>query len=207
MKPTQILTEEHRIILRVLDCLEKIAEETEKNSKLDAETGLLAMNFIHDFADVCHHAKEEDILFVVMEENGFSRDFGPIGVMLSEHETGRKLVREMRKNLKEAAAGNSEAIKNFNLAARDFIDLLRGHIYKEDNILYKMANQNLSQGIMDKMLLDFKKFEFQSGGNRHSIFLGMTKELCQKYQVPFLADSEIQTLLVEFVNAGQTHNE
>ena len=45
--------------------------------------------FFRDFADKCHHGKEEDRLFVKMVEAGFLQNSGPIAVMLSEHDAGR----------------------------------------------------------------------------------------------------------------------
>jgi hemerythrin-like domain-containing protein len=51
------------------------------------------VDFVRNFADRCHHAKEEENLFPRMEARGVPRDGGPIGVMLFEHEEGRAYVR------------------------------------------------------------------------------------------------------------------
>ena len=66
MKATDILYEEHRIIMKVLECLQKIVAEAEENNKLNAGSASQAIDFFRNFADGCHHAKEEDRLFIVM---------------------------------------------------------------------------------------------------------------------------------------------
>ena len=51
--------------------------------------------FFRLFADQCHHGKEEELLFPLLEQKGIPRTGGPIGVTLHEHEEGRALVRQM----------------------------------------------------------------------------------------------------------------
>ena len=57
---------EHQLILAVLDSLEEGADRLDSGDKIDADFFLDAAEFIADFADSCHHGKEEDILFVAM---------------------------------------------------------------------------------------------------------------------------------------------
>lgn len=95
MKPTELLMQEHRVIEQVLDCLEIMAQRANAGDKLDVESAKQAIDFFGNFADKCHHGKEEDCLFPLLEEKGFSREQGPTGVMLHEHEEGRRHVRGM----------------------------------------------------------------------------------------------------------------
>lgn len=89
MKPTDVLSNEHRVIEQVLDCLERMVEECRTSNSLEAQPARDAVRFFHTFADRCHHGKEEVHLFPAMEAKGFSRAEGPVGVMLREHEAGR----------------------------------------------------------------------------------------------------------------------
>ena len=95
MRPTEILMQEHRVIEQVLDCLDAIANKTESGEQLDQHSATQAIDFFANFADRCHHGKEEDCLFPMLEQKGFSREQGPTGVMLHEHEVGRQHVRGM----------------------------------------------------------------------------------------------------------------
>jgi hemerythrin-like domain-containing protein len=66
MTPIEILIDEHRQILRVLEHLEEGADRLDSGDDIAAEFFLDAAEFVAGFADKCHHGKEEDILFVAM---------------------------------------------------------------------------------------------------------------------------------------------
>src|SRR5262245_58489596 len=119
MRPTEILMEEHRVILRVLSCLERCAERAERSGKLDARSASELVDFLATFADRCHHGKEEEQLFPMLVKKGLPREVGPIAVMLAEHEEGRAHVRAMR-----TAAADIRA-PEFAAHARAFAELLR----------------------------------------------------------------------------------
>ena len=144
MQTTQMLQDEHRIIERVLDCLERLAERCRAEGRLDAEAARDAVAFFRGFADRCHHGKEEAHLFPMMEQRGFSPDSGPTAVMRREHQQGRELVAAMAAALDGAANGAAAARDAFLQAADGFVDLLRQHIMKEDQRLFPMAEQALT---------------------------------------------------------------
>jgi len=197
MKATDILTEEHRVIKKVLLCLERIVGEAEQSGKLNEEAARAAVDFFRNFADGCHHAKEEDRLFVVMEQQGVPREGGPIGVMLSEHDQGRHYVQGMEAAIKRAAQGDKLAIDEFASNARHFTDLLNLHIQKEDQVLFPMADSVLAPEVGDTLLTDFKRIEEEAGGDRHARYLQLARNLCTQYAVPFLDDAEIATIRKE----------
>lgn len=199
MKATEILYEEHRIIMKVLECLEKIVAEAEGNGKLNADSANQAIDFFRNFADGCHHAKEEDRLFVVMQERGIPREGGPIGVMLMEHDDGRRFVRGMAGAVEQAAVGDKDAIDKFSDNARDFIALLRGHIDKEDQVLFPMAGQILDAQTARDLLTDFKDIETAAGGHRHTDYIEISKKLCRQYGVAFIDSAEIATIKTHLI--------
>jgi hemerythrin-like domain-containing protein len=122
MKATQLLMEEHQIILRALDVLEAFA-----NRGQPPPPALL--EFFTDFADVHHHGKEEEILFPALEEAGFPHDAGPVAVMLHEHVQGRSLIALLKDP------------SQFADAALAYSAMLRAHIEKENQILFPMADR------------------------------------------------------------------
>ncbi len=95
MKPIEDLKMEHeavKITLRVLDSICKEAEKTGELAKPEHLEQLI--EFFATFVDRCHHGKEEELLFPALEEVGVSREGGPIGVMLKEHQQGRDRCRQ-----------------------------------------------------------------------------------------------------------------
>ena len=61
--------------------------------------------------------------------------------MLAEHQQGRAFVKQMLEHLPQARAGETSDIKALIEAGRGYIDLLRQHINKEDNVLFMMADR------------------------------------------------------------------
>jgi len=184
MKPTEILSSEHRVIEIGIDCLERISEEAIKESKLDKESAEQAVDFIRNFADRCHHGKEENQLFALLEEKGMPADGGPTGQMKHEHEQGRAFVSGMADSIDDASNGNAGALSKFVQNARGYIQLLRDHVKKEDNILFPMADRMLSNDDQEGLLSAFDKVETEHmGKGTHDKYLRIVESLADKYGV------------------------
>ena len=144
MKPTKVLMDEHRNIERVLDCLEQMTVLADTSGHLDGAGAREALAFFRGYADRCHHGKEEDLLFPMMEKRGLPANGGPTGVMRDEHETGRAHIRAMDEAIDGAEAGKAGDLQSFASHARSYVLLLREHIEKEDHCLFRMADETLS---------------------------------------------------------------
>jgi len=184
VKPTEILKDEHRVIELVLDCLERMIEQAGLEQELDRASAKEAVDFFRNFADRCHHAKEETHLFPAMEAKGFPRDGGPTGVMRYEHAQGRAVVREMDELLEPAAAGDAKALASFVEHGRRYIDILRRHIEKEDHCLYPMADQAFSEQDQQDLLATFQKVESDEiGTGTHAKYLQIADQLADRFGV------------------------
>jgi hemerythrin-like domain-containing protein len=135
-----VLRDEHQLILRVTGALEALLDESAGGAAADPDSLADCVTFFRLFADACHHAKEEDLLFPELETAGLPHDTGPIAVMLEEHRRGRLLVKGMADAHPGVRAGEPEARAAFERNARGYIDLIRNHIAKEDNVLFRMAD-------------------------------------------------------------------
>jgi len=76
-----------------------------------------------------------------MEERGIPREGGPIGVMLNEHDYGRKYTRGMEEAAQQLKKEDESTIPQIIENARNYAQLLTEHIYKENNILYPLVNR------------------------------------------------------------------
>ncbi len=185
MKPTDILSSEHRVIEQVLDCLDKMTQTCQSEHKFDKQSAKDAVDFFRNFADRCHHGKEEAHLFPAMEAKGFARGCGPTGVMLYEHEQGRKFVRGMAESIDAAANGDVAAQKEFMRNAREYIDLLREHIKKEDHCLFAMANNVFTEQDQQNLSAAFENVEAEEiGRGVHEKYLKIADDLAKRYGVP-----------------------
>jgi len=159
MRPTEILKSEHRVIEQVLTCLDRIADEAKESGSVPVKAAGDALRFLREFADGCHHKKEEDRLFPMLESRGMPKYGGPTDVMRTEHEQGRALIRTMAQSLESAGAGERAVVQSFVRAARDYVQLLRAHIQKEDHCLFAMADNLLSLDDQDRLEEAFEAVE------------------------------------------------
>ena len=132
--PFQVLEQEHRLISKLLDALAKAVER-------DMPLGYYerAVQFIAVYANEFHHAKEEDILYRYLIDHGMPRDYGPLGIVLEEHDYGDEHVAAMRAQLEAGdLPGLVETIKMY-------VELLRQHVATEDDLLLPMGRAMLTE--------------------------------------------------------------
>ena len=165
MRATQLLVEEHQIILRALGVLEVLAHRAEQGAEVPAQAVGDTLEFLTQFADVHHHHKEEEILFPALEEAGFPRDAGPVGVMLEEHAQGRALVAALRAAA-PGAAGDPAGRRQFATTAHAYTALLSAHIDKENHILFPMADRAIGGEELRRVEEEFDTFERASSARR-----------------------------------------
>jgi hemerythrin-like domain-containing protein len=176
---------EHRIIEQVLNCLERIADEARSNGKLHREHSEQAIEFFRKFADQCHHGKEENRLFPLAHQRGIPQEGGPIGQMLLEHTLGREAIRKMDEAIPAASDGEASSLASYLEGAREYIDLLRDHIHKEDRVLFPMADRVLSNEDQENLMVGFKKAEKElHDPDTHEKCLEIANRLAERYEVP-----------------------
>lgn len=153
--PTQILRDEHVLILGALDALERAADRLERFGAAPPDAWWAEMvGWLRAFADQGHHAKEERLLFPAMARAGVPADGGgPIGAMLAEHEEGRALVRVIA-----GSDGPRRAA-----AVRRYVDLLRAHIDKENDVLFPLADSVLDAEAQRDLARRFATIEDELG--------------------------------------------
>ena len=159
MKSVERLMAEHELIERGLVLLDKAVARIDAGQPLPDGFSGWAARFFQQFADKCHHAKEEDVFFPVLKQRGIPEQGGPIGVMLHEHILGRECVGRMR----EASQAQPFDAQMFAKAARQYIPLLRQHIFKENNVLFRMAERVMSEADDAEVTSRFSQVEQERG--------------------------------------------
>jgi hemerythrin-like domain-containing protein len=131
--PIQMLVDEHTTIKRVLAAVPSIIAYAKKDFA-DVKLPLQEiLNFIRNYADKFHHAKEEDLLFKLFDEK-----MEIISTMYEEHEVGRLYVR------KAAGALDIGDLDTMSANLIEYTTLLTEHIRKEDEILYPWMDRTLT---------------------------------------------------------------
>ncbi|MBI4187581.1 MAG: hemerythrin domain-containing protein [Chloroflexi bacterium] len=161
--PTEILKKEHAAVLGKLDTMERVIAQLDKREEISAKLKELAAFFKTDFW--VHFDKEEKALFPEFD-NFMPRGAGPLAVMLEEH----RVLRDTNAVMQRAVGSylnhddSAEVRKAISQNGAHFIETLRGHIFKEDNILFAMAEMHLEQAQNDKVVKLFAEIEKSKAG-------------------------------------------
>jgi hemerythrin-like domain-containing protein len=153
MKATANLENDHIYILKLTSVMQSILGNKEPDTSHLEEI----VSVIRNFADGLHHAKEEKLLFPKMVSKGFSYQQGPIAVMMSDHEQGRKFAKSMADNTALYKAGDKSVLEAIYASMKGYVGLLRSHIAKEDQILFRLADNFLSSEEQAELLEEFEK--------------------------------------------------
>lgn len=145
MEPIELLKEEHKNIKKVLIVMRKLCIKVFNTGEVDYKAFADAIEFVRNYADEHHHGKEEDILFDMISkrlDDDLEKD--PVEAMFSEHDLGRYFINNLETALSEVKAGNENDRVDVIANAVAYVDLLEGHIYKEDNMIYNYGQEELS---------------------------------------------------------------
>lgn len=171
---TYNLENDHVYILRLIDVME-IMSVSENLNPDDVDKVIF---LIRNFADGLHHAKEENLLFPKMVEKGYSFEMGPVAVMMHEHVDGRNFVKGMADANLKLRSGDIDASAEVVANMVGYAELLRAHINKENNVLFRMADNVFSadeqKNLLDKFgVLDADK----SNGMSSADYIALIEEL------------------------------
>jgi hemerythrin-like domain-containing protein len=169
-KATEELEHEHRIIQQVVGGMAVLIEKLESGKEIDPAVLTDLSEFMHTFGDRCHHGKEENYLFKLLEKKGVPVSGCPLAVLLHEHEKGRSLMADLKLTsetyIRTPSAGREALIGTL----RRLIELYPAHIWKEDYLLFPMAEKLLSDREQRELSAQFAQHESEIGTDVHHGF-------------------------------------
>ena len=169
-KATEELEHEHRIIQQVVGGMAIIIEKLESGKEIDPAVLTDLSEFMQTFGDKCHHGKEEDYLFKLLEKKGVPVSGCPLAVLLHEHEKGRGLLADLKLTsetyIRAPHAGKEVLIGTL----RRLIELYPAHIWKEDYLLFPMTNKLLSESDQEELRAQFEQHDSEIGIDVHHGF-------------------------------------
>jgi hemerythrin-like domain-containing protein len=104
--------------------------------------------------------------------------------MLDEHAAGRRLVGEMSDGLARLRGASGGAARSVRGKSAEYGDLLRGHIDKENNVLFPMADRLLSDDDSANIIERFETIERDRiGPGKHEAYHEMLHRLREAYGI------------------------
>ena len=146
-----ILIAEHKVILQVVDGLQKLSKVLRTGLPVDIALLRDAVTFMREYADHCHHGKEEDLLFPAFIEHGVPPQGCPIAALLHEHKAGRELVGRLENAIEDYQKSESGAGEAVTAAIDGIVKLYPNHIWKEDVMVFPMAGNVLPVEVREKL--------------------------------------------------------
>jgi len=152
LAPIQKLVDEHKLIKEFLALVPELCEVIQKDLQGSKKIIQQSVDFIRQFADKFHHAKEENVLFAYAKGN-----VDIVNVMLEDHRKGRNYVKSILLGLEiEDASFITNSLKHYR-------ELLSEHIKKEDEILYPWIQRSITVSDRDNMEAVFDDVEGSFG--------------------------------------------
>jgi len=172
------------------------------------------LRYFVEYVDGCHNKKEENHLFPMLEERGIPSQGGPLGVMLQEHTQSKELLARLKPLADTYVAGDGSVLAELRRTYGEYIALLKQHFWKENDILYPMAEHALGQSDADKVVEGIVATEDALSPDTRSRYYkladdlmrwGQIKDLCYNLDHDMLG-AILNTLPVElsFVDANDT---
>jgi hemerythrin-like domain-containing protein len=180
-RPVQDLEDEHGGIIIMLGVMKIVAKRLKDREEVKKEHLEKIVEFLSNFADKCHHGKEEGILFpevVKVVSNLFM-----VNELLGEHKAGRDYIKGIAESLKYYNTGNPDA---YHIATNieGYISLLIEHIRKENKLLFPIADKQIPDNVQ---LMIEEKFEILErdviGEGKHEEYHGWLKDLKKIYLI------------------------
>ncbi len=182
MKATEILIHEHAVIGQGLTLLDAMAARLEAGESVPAADLGELLEFFAVFADGCHHAKEEGILFPALESAGIPRGSGPAALLADEHAEGRRLIGRLKADAGHVG-DDAEARRRFVEAAREYVALLERHIAMENEAFFPDADAALTEAADREITAAFDRHEaLEMGPDVHERFHRALARLEERYR-------------------------
>jgi len=191
------LVAEHEMIERSMAVLKSCLDNLEESSKKPVRM-LRALDFLLEFGDKIHNRKEEEFLFPLMQKRGIPSEGGPLGVMLMEHKAERELIAHMIGEAKSLVDAPAEKKEEYKQKGMDYLKIRAEHIWKENDILYKLGRQVMVEEDNAGLLREFNRINTETyGPNASDKFQQMLNEVEKS--------ADLQKRLIENLSYEQIH--
>ena len=159
MRPTDLLRVEHDQIDKGLQVLSAMCDLLRHGRPVPTASVWKLVEFFRAFADVCHHAKEEQALFPALERARLAQ-IGQSNVpsLVDEHRRGHELLKALEEQI--PMLGASEGARHLFIdAAGEYQRVLARHVELENETLFPMAERFLGDALTRDVAAHFARIE------------------------------------------------
>src|SRR6185369_9533886 len=142
MEALRVISEDHRNLWRIAATIDLVADELAAGAKVDPAFFNSVFDYIEQFMDACHHAKEDDYLFPALRARS-AEAAAVLDRLQAEHRNGPEILKSLRLQLADTVAGRMGHAA-FATALRTYTQSLKNHISSEEKDAMPLAREVLS---------------------------------------------------------------
>ena len=153
------LEREHRNIKKIVKVMSILVDELTENRKVDDDILRDLCRFLRIYSNQCHHGKEESCLFPALETYGVPEEGCPLGALRHEHERSRALTQALVEATTRYSVDPHSGGQALTEVLRELTGFYPAHIWKEEYLLFPLAEKVLSAGDHERLLKEFADVE------------------------------------------------
>ena len=174
---TESLRKDHQLIEKVLKALDSTINLLKDGKQIPEQILNPTLDFTQNFADVCHHGKEEEALFPALEKAGMPSHMGPIRMMIIDHQRTKEITGHIEKASKKyLEKGDADYLIQ---ALELYVQHVTEHLWKENNRLFMMADARLNHAAqnVDQNLGDIEEKKLRELGKTRADYEKLVDDL------------------------------
>ncbi len=175
--PITLLIDEHRIMERVMDVMEKLAEGIEEQRPISSDMILGNIGMLLECNDEYHYGKEEDILLPFLEEIGKNEIKESIQSCITKYRENDTLLATIIDSLEDYSNGDMDATIRIMENIREFVRNVRPLYLNEDEEIFKPLKKNLTTEEMDRLSEKFQDFDYEWDGPTLNNYQKLVREM------------------------------
>jgi hemerythrin-like domain-containing protein len=179
-KATEALEREHKIIQKAVAVMAQIVIQLEFRHPVSPDVLRNLLQLMREFGDQCHHGKEESYFFPYLESKGVPSTGCPLSALKGEHMKSRQLLDDLNSAAAAYIGNNEKGRLTLIQVLQSLVALYPAHIWKEDYMLFPMADKILTASDQELLLRQFQKSEEVLGTNAHERFERLADELSER---------------------------
>lgn len=158
MTPTENLTKEHKEIIELLNIMNKIANKIKSQDVFYTNDVESIIDFLKFFIEKSHHQKEE-VFYPELEFAGIPKETESLSIMLYEHTLAKNYLKDIYSCVENCKIGNSFSGELLAESLNNYVLLIKNHINKEEEIIFPMADRELSEEKKKDIYRQFENIE------------------------------------------------
>ena len=171
------LKNDHSVIQQVVAGMSAVAELLDSGKQVDSSVLADLVQFLRVYAEQSHHEKEEQYLFPLLATKANVRTRRELESLEREHRSAKQLVGQLAK-VAAVYVHNPAAVRYRVIdLLQQLTELYPAHIWKEDFLLFPLAQQSLSTTEQKDLQEKFENVEREVGEDVHAGFEMLAKKL------------------------------